>query len=105
MSEYKAITIEEAKKYLKEKGLKGWKIGKGKITRIYKKFKFKDFVEAVKFVENIRDVAESLEHHPDLCIESYNLVRIFLTTHDIKGLSTMDLELAEKIEEVYKKFK
>jgi 4a-hydroxytetrahydrobiopterin dehydratase len=43
-----------------------------------------------------------MEHHPDLCIEGYNTVRISLTTHDIGGLSTMDIELAEGIERIYR---
>jgi len=86
---------------LVERGLKGWAIGRGRIPRIYKRFALPDFIEAVRFIETIKDVAEELGHHPDVCIENYNTVRVSLTTHDIEGLSTMDVELAEHIERIY----
>ncbi|MEM4971673.1 MAG: 4a-hydroxytetrahydrobiopterin dehydratase [Sulfolobales archaeon] len=105
MSEYKSISPEEARKMLREKGLTGWRIGRGKAPRIYKRYLLRDFVDAVNFINSIRDAAEELGHHPDLCIENYNTVRIFLTTHDIKGLSTMDIELAERIEKIYRGMK
>lgn len=105
MSEYKSISPEEARKMLREKGLTGWRIGRGRTPRIYKRYLLRDFVDAVSFINSIRDAAEELGHHPDLCIENYNTVRIFLTTHDIKGLSTMDIELAERIEKIYRNMK
>jgi len=88
---------------LRVKGLRGWAIGRGRAPRIYKRYALADFVEAVRFIDAIRDVAEELGHHPDVCIENYNTVRVSLTTHDIGGLSTMDIELAERIEEIYAK--
>jgi len=103
VSEYKPISREEARRMLRDRGLRGWAIGRGGAPRIYKRYALTDFVEAVRFIEAIRDVAEELGHHPDVCIENYNTVRVSLTTHDIGGLSTMDVELAEKIEEIYAK--
>jgi 4a-hydroxytetrahydrobiopterin dehydratase len=102
LSEYKPISPEEARKMLIEKGLTGWKIGGGKTPRIYKRYSLRDFIDAVSFINSIKDAAEELGHHPDLCIENYNTIRVFLTTHDIKGLSTMDIELAERIERIYR---
>ncbi len=102
MSEYKPISLEEARKMLMEKGLAGWKIGRGKTPRIYKRYSLRDFIDVVNFINSIKDAAEELGHHPDLCIENYNTIRVFLTTHDIKGLSTMDIELAERIEKIYR---
>lgn len=99
---YERISVEEARRALIERGLRGWRIYEGKTQRIYKRYKLRDFVEAVGFIEDIRDLAERMEHHPDLCIEGYNTVRISLTTHDIGGLSTMDIELAEGIERIYR---
>ena len=66
-----------------------------KITR---EFKFKDFVESMKFVNKVADIAESEGHHPDIYI-FYNLVRFELSTHNIKGLSENDFILAAKINE------
>jgi len=105
VSEYRAISPERAREMIRERGLRGWRVGRGKIPRIYKKFNLGDFMKAIKFVNSIGNVAEELGHHPDLCIESYNFVRVFLMTHDIKGLSTSDIELAERIEKIYEELK
>jgi 4a-hydroxytetrahydrobiopterin dehydratase len=65
--------------------------------KIARQFKFKDFKEAMKFVNQIAAIAESEGHHPDITI-NYNKVTISLTTHVIKGLSINDFILASKIE-------
>lgn len=55
-----------------------WKLEKDMIV---KEFKFRDFATSVKFLTMIQPVADSLDHHPDVCIY-YNRVVIHLTTHD-----------------------
>ncbi len=72
-----------------------WEVEEGK--KIEHKYKFKDFKEAMVFVNKVADLAEAEGHHPDIEI-SYNKVEIELTTHAIKGLSTNDFILASKIE-------
>lgn len=62
-----------------------------------KDFKFKDFKEAMKFVNNVAGIAEGQGHHPDITI-SYNKVTIGLITHAIGGLSPNDFIMASKIE-------
>lgn len=57
---------------------------------------FKDFVEAIAFVNKLVEPAEMAGHHPDLVI-SYNKVIVSLTTHDAGGLTEKDFALAEKI--------
>ncbi len=57
------------------------------------KLTFKDFVEAIAFVNRLVDPAEAAGHHPDLAI-SYNRVTVTLTTHDAGGLTDNDFELA-----------
>ena len=69
----------------------------GRILRIRKKFKFKDFKEAMQFVNQVADIAENEGHHPDMKI-NYNRVKIELTTHAIGGLSVNDFIMASKIE-------
>jgi len=64
---------------------------------IEKKFKFKDFMEAMSFVNEIAEIAEEQGHHPDIGVY-YNKVEIALTTHAINGLSTNDFIMASKIE-------
>lgn len=72
-----------------------WIVKDGK--KIEQEFRFKNFLESMIFVNKIADLAESEGHHPDIYI-SYNKVKIELTTHAIKGLSTNDFILAAKIE-------
>lgn len=64
-----------------------------KITR---EMTFKDFREAMAFVNKVADLAESEGHHPDIYI-FYNLVRFELSTHAVHGLSENDFILAAKI--------
>ena len=88
------LNREEVAKYLSVLTTK-WIVDDDK--KIERKFKFKDFKEAVEFVNNVADIAESEGHHPDIGI-NYNIVKIELTTHAIKGLSMNDFIIAAKIE-------
>lgn len=60
-------------------------------------FKFKNFVEAVAFVNRLVEPAEKLGHHPDLIV-SYGKVVVTLTTHDAGGLTLNDFMLAQQID-------
>lgn len=68
--------------------------------KIWREFTFKNFVQAVDFINRIADIAEYENHHPDLFLHDYNHVRVELTTHAIKGLSRNDFIVAAKINEV-----
>lgn len=57
---------------------------------------FKDFVEAISFVNQLVNPAEASQHHPDIEI-SYNKVIINLTTHDAGGLTEKDFSMAKEI--------
>jgi len=65
-------------------------------------YKFKDFVQAIDFVNRIVQPAESIGHHPDLEI-SYNKVTIHLSTHDAGGITQKDFDLAYQIEAIASK--
>ncbi|BFH72563.1 4a-hydroxytetrahydrobiopterin dehydratase [Sulfurisphaera javensis] len=90
----KKLSDSEVYQALKE--LKGW-ILKG--NTIEKTFQFNDFKESVSFVLKIQPIADSMDHHPDVCIY-YNKVIVQLTTHDVGGLTDLDIELAKKIDEI-----
>ncbi|WP_026098688.1 4a-hydroxytetrahydrobiopterin dehydratase [Kamptonema formosum] len=62
-------------------------------------WKFKDFVEAIAFVNKLVEPAEAAGHHPDIAI-SYNKVSVSLTTHDAGGLTEKDFELAKVISQL-----
>jgi len=74
--------------------LDGWQQAGGKIFREYK---FPDFVAAAMFVTGVNLEAEKMNHHPDLS-HCYASVKIELTTHDVGGVSELDLRLAKKLD-------
>ncbi|MEB3336751.1 MAG: 4a-hydroxytetrahydrobiopterin dehydratase [Leptolyngbyaceae bacterium] len=61
--------------------------------------KFKDFLEAIAFVNSLVEPAEAAGHHPDIEI-SYSKVKVVLTTHDAGGLTEKDFALAKVISEL-----
>jgi len=67
---------------------------------LVKTFKFKNFVQAVGFVNAITPIAEAEGHHPDLCL-SWGKVEASLSTHSIGGLSSKDFSLAAKLDRAY----
>lgn len=66
---------------------------------IKRDFNFKDFKEAMDFVNKVAGIAESEGHHPDIYI-FYNKVNLTLYTHAVKGLSENDFILAAKINQL-----
>jgi 4a-hydroxytetrahydrobiopterin dehydratase len=77
--------------------LGGWE-GDEAAALMQKEFRFADFVQAMKFVNDVAEKAEELEHHPDICI-SYNSVVCMLTTHEKGGLTEADFKMANRIED------
>ncbi len=76
--------------------LEGWTL-EGKELRTTRKFK--DFIDAIAFVNQLVEPAESAGHHPDIAI-SYNKVTITLTTHDAGGLTAKDFDMARIISQL-----
>ena len=73
--------------------LPAWSLVNGKLRR---ELRFADFVEAFGFMSRVALVAEAMGHHPEWR-NVWNLVVIELTTHDIGGLSNLDVQLAQRI--------
>jgi len=76
----------------------GWSINREETPALSKQYTFKNFIEAMEFVNKIAELAEEAKHHPDISI-SYNKVTLTLTTHDAKGLTEKDVTLAKRIDE------
>ena len=72
----------------------GWERADSEIRRTYR---FKDFREALAFVNRVGDLAERAGHHPDIDIR-YSAVTLALTSHDAGGLTAKDFELAGAID-------
>lgn len=73
--------------------LPGWQRRGGEITRT---FAFADFKGSMAFVSRVAELAESMDHHPDIDIR-YSKVTLVLSTHDAGGLTARDFTLAEAI--------
>ncbi len=84
----------EAEDYLAQQPT--WKLD-GAGIRIFKEYKFKDFIGAINFVNNVAEVANEEDHHPDIKI-NYNKVLLELWTHAIGGLSENDFIVAAKVD-------
>jgi 4a-hydroxytetrahydrobiopterin dehydratase len=66
---------------------------------IKKEFKFDNFIEAFGFMSKVALLSEKMDHHPDWQ-NTYNKVKINLTTHDKGGITTNDTKLAEAIDKL-----
>lgn len=76
-----------------------WQVGETS-DAIQRKFKFRDFVSALAFLNRVGEIAEDEQHHPDLHLTGYRHVMIEITTHAIGGLSENDFILAAKIDAI-----
>ena len=74
----------------------GWKLVEGEPLKLARSIKFKDFGQAMAFVNRVAELAEAEGHHPDICV-SWNRVRLELFTHAIGGLSENDFIMAAKV--------
>ncbi len=69
-----------------------------KNQKLYKKFTFKDFQEALEFINNLGSLAEEHNHHPTIS-NTYNVVELELSTHDENdSITVKDHKLAEAID-------
>ena len=94
-----AFDITEIHKYLKK--VDDWDVKKNKdeIYFLEKNFKFKNFSESQKFVNEVGNIAEAEEHHPDI-IFGWGYAKIQIFTHKIKGLVESDFILAAKVDKI-----
>lgn len=68
-------------------------------NKLYRRLIFADFVQAFGFMSQVALMAEAMNHHPEW-INVYNRVEIYLTTHDVDGISERDFTLAHRIEKL-----
>ena len=74
----------------------GWKAVENR-DAIRKIWKFRNFAEAWGFMSRAALLAEKADHHPEWS-NRYNIVDVTLTTHDVKGLTALDIDLAKKLD-------
>ncbi|MBR85987.1 MAG: pterin-4-alpha-carbinolamine dehydratase [Rhodospirillaceae bacterium] len=88
------LGISEAQRFLSE--LSGWDLrDEGK--KIYKEYKFSNFVETLEFVNKVGALAEDEGHHPDIAF-GWGYANVTIFSHKIEGLHENDFILASKID-------
>ena len=89
------LTEAEAAKLLKR--LDGWELTGGRIAKTYT---FKDYYQAVAFVNAAAWISHREDHHPDITL-GYNQCRVEYVTHAINGLSENDFICAAKLDRLF----
>ena len=94
-----SFDITEIHKYLKK--IDGWDVKKNKDENYFleKNFKFSNFAESQKFVNDVGVISEKEKHHPDILF-GWGYAKIQIFTHKIKGLVESDFILAAKIDKI-----
>ena len=92
--------VSDIHKY--QKKVDGWSIikNKKKTFLLEKHFKFKNFLESQKFINEVGKISEIEGHHPDILF-GWGYAKINITTHAIEGLSENDFILAAKIDQLF----
>lgn len=65
---------------------------------LVKQYEFEDFTAAMDFVNDVADVAEDLNHHPDISIQNYDQVVLAITTHEAGGITGQDFDFVDRVE-------
>lgn len=94
----KTKVLTEAQILKKLASISGWITNK-KQSELSKSFETNSFVDGLSLVARITVHAELMNHHPTILL-SYGAVKVTLTTHDAKGLTLKDFELAERIDKL-----
>ena len=76
--------------------LNGWEVVDDQLQKTYR---LETFPEAIQFVQSVAELAESLNHHPDILIK-YRFVTLTVSTHDEGGITEKDTTLAKGCEEI-----
>ena len=78
------------------KALPEWELRADRIRRV---FRFNDFVEAFGWMSSVAIVAEKMNHHPEWR-NVWATVEVELSTHDARGITELDMLLAQKMDEL-----
>lgn len=65
---------------------------------IVREYELTDFAAAIAFVNRVAELAERVNHHPDILVHGWNRVRLTLSTHSQGGLTEADFGLASEID-------
>ena len=75
-------------------GLTGWESNNGSI---FKKFEFNNYNETIDFVNKVAEIANAINHHPDMSV-SFKSCIVHFSTHAVDGLSILDFISASRLD-------
>lgn len=78
----------------KLQAMQGWKLDGGRIVKTYR---FLDFATALRLVNAVAVIAEHYNHHPDVVLK-YGEITFSLATHDLGGVTQLDVDMDKEIE-------
>ena len=90
----KELSAEEIEARMSD--IKDWQI---EGVNLKKRFEFKNFTDALAFVNKAGEIADEMDHHPDVIL-GWGYAEFEITTHDTGALTQNDFDLAKKIEEI-----
>lgn len=90
------MTLNEERIHEELTKVPGWELHEGTIRKSYE---LDDFKASLAFVNQVGELAENADHHPDILVE-YNKVSLSLVSHDAGGITDKDFQLAQEIEQL-----
>ncbi|SFB30221.1 4a-hydroxytetrahydrobiopterin dehydratase [Lentibacillus halodurans] len=69
---------------------------------IERRYRFKEFLNGVRFVDQIAEYAENKQHHPFISID-YKVVTLKISSWQMKGLTDLDFEMVNHFDELYER--
>ena len=97
------LSTEERNQQLNPLLQTGWSVLQDR-DAIHKEYLFKDFNQAFGFMSRIALLAEKMDHHPEW-FNVYNKVQVTLASHDVSGISSRDIKMANFMETVFASYK
>jgi len=74
-----------------------WRVTEGR--QLEKEYQFKNFREALDFTNKVGELAEAVNHHPDIYL-AWGKVKLQIWTHKVNGLTESDFVLAAKADRI-----
>jgi 4a-hydroxytetrahydrobiopterin dehydratase len=79
------------------KSLPGWEYQENSLRKL---FRFKEFMDGIRFIGAVAEMAEAADHHPDIHV-NYTRVTFVCSTHSDGGVTEKDIRLAKQIEQAH----
>jgi len=79
------------------KSLPGWEYQGNSLRKM---FRFKEFMDGIRFIGRVAEMAEAADHHPDIHV-NYTRVTFICSTHSDDGVTDKDVRLAREIEQAF----